>query len=155
MDEMLEQMERFQSLDVHGFVFGCLTILDQIDLKNSKILLKKSGYKRTTFHRAFDHVIDKNAALIQLVRLGFDSVLTSGCIGPAIYGLDALSDLIDLAQDQIDIIIGGGVTPENIETILSKVSSPAYHASLSVSSGIYDGTEKVRRLKKAIEVKMR
>lgn len=153
MDIMLEQMERFQSLSINGFVFGCLTISDQIDIKNSKIFIKKSVPKRTTFHRAFDQIIDKNAALIQLIELGFDSVLTSGCKGPAIYGLDVLSDLKDLAGDQMDLIIGGGVTPENIATILSKVSPTFFHASLHVSSGLYDGTEKILRLMKAFEAK--
>lgn len=150
MEQMLIQMDKFLSLDIHGFVFGCVTLLDQIDIKNTKILLEKAGSKQTTFHRAFDHVSDKTGALSQLIKLGVDSVLTSGCIGPAIYGLEVLVELTDLANDQIDIIVGGGVTPENIATILSKVSPSAFHASLNVSSGQYDGMEKILRLKKAI-----
>ncbi|MBT1172246.1 copper homeostasis protein CutC [Bifidobacterium sp. MA2] len=69
---------------------------------------------QVTFHRAFDMVPDRAAALETLVGLGYTRVLTSGGAPRVPEGLDELRALSALAAGRIQIEAGGGLTPESI-----------------------------------------
>lgn len=64
-----------------------------------------------TFHRAFDLVPDRLAALDTLIGLGYTRVLTSGGAPSVPEGLTALSELASHAAGRIQIQAGGGLSP--------------------------------------------
>lgn len=64
-----------------------------------------------TFHRAFDLVPDRLAALDTLIGLGCTRVLTSGGAPSVPEGLAALSELASHAAGRIQIQAGGGLSP--------------------------------------------
>jgi len=66
-----------------------------------------------TFHRAFDVVSKPKEALLQLVNLGVDRLLTSGQEEKAEDGIDLLIELQKLAKNKITILPGSGINSEN------------------------------------------
>ena len=64
-----------------------------------------------TFHRAFDMVPDRLAALDTLIGLGYTRVLTSGGAPSVPEGVDALRELVAHAAGRIQIQAGGGLKP--------------------------------------------
>lgn len=66
------------------------------------------------FHRAFDMVPDRDAALETLIALGYTRVLTSGGAPRVPEGVGALRELAVRAAGRIQIEAGGGLTLESI-----------------------------------------
>lgn len=71
-----------------------------------------------TFHRAFDMVPDRIAALDALIELGYTRVLTSGGAPDVARGTERLAELVRHAAGRIEIQAGGGVNPNNVRQIL-------------------------------------
>ena len=149
--EMVSQIEAFQELGVEGFVLGCIDIFGDIDEAALELLCESIGDYGITFHRAFDQLSNQQVALDMLKAYGVDTVLTSGKEGKAINHLDRLYQINQWSKDDIHILVGGGVMPENATTILRKTGIIHLHASLNVASASYAATEKVQRLKRLIE----
>ena len=100
-------------LGAHGIVTGVLDKDDTLDEEMmGRIRLATPGL-HLTFHRAFDLVPDPFRTLEHLEALGIDTLLTSGQRKRA---LDAFSLLLELkkSSEQVTIMPGGGVRPENI-----------------------------------------
>ena len=72
-----------------------------------------------TLHRAFDLVPDAMVALEDSVTLGFDRILTSGCMPHAIDGLATLAALHRRAAGRITILAGSGVSTYTAPAILA------------------------------------
>ncbi len=104
----------------HGVVFGCLLQDNTIDEASTRLLLDvaRSNDLGTTFHRAFDFVPDTETALLQLIDIGINRILTSGTKAKAIDGIEVLKKLVSLADGRIDIMAGSGVNADNVLQIL-------------------------------------
>ena len=94
-----------------------------------------------TFHRAFDATPDWERSLDVLIRHGVNRVLTSGtrwALGQtALRGVESIDRIISLADCEIEVVIGGGVSPVNSQAILNKLSpSKAGSVSLHAYSGV-------------------
>lgn len=76
----------------------------------------------TSLHRAFDDAKHAEKALEDAINLGICRVLTAGTPYrenlPAVDGIPHIHRLIEAANDRIEIVIGGGVNPENAGQIL-------------------------------------
>lgn len=70
-----------------------------------------------TFHRAFDMLPDRLAALDTLIGLGYTRVLTSGGAPSVPEGLAALRELVAHAAGRIQIQAGGGLSPAAIPAV--------------------------------------
>ena len=92
-----------------------------------------------TFHRAFDVVSKPKEALLQLLNLGVDRLLTSGQQEKAEDGLDLLIELQKVAKNKITILPGSGINSENcihfkntgfteIHSSASKIISSSTHS---------------------------
>ena len=92
-----------------------------------------------TFHRAFDVVSKPKEALLQLLNLGVDRLLTSGQQEKAEDGIDLLIELQKLAKNKITILPGSGINSENcihyknngfteIHSSASKIISSSTHS---------------------------
>jgi copper homeostasis protein len=139
---MLEQIDAAAAGGADGVVFGFLRQADQrIDLAASQRLLAaaRSHGLKATMHRAFDATPDPDATLDALIELGFDRVLTSGLPwgqpGTALDGVDRLARTIQRAQDRIEIVLGGGISPANAGPLLAQLPLHSGRVSVHAYSG--------------------
>lgn len=129
IDIMLQDIAEFSEIGVNGFVIGALTTASELDLPNLRILMAACQDSEVTLHRAFDQVVDQEAALEEAVELGFDRILTSGGRSTVTEGLEQLALLNRKADGRIRIVPGGGISPANLATILDSLSPSEVHAS--------------------------
>lgn len=140
---MLKQIEQVAYAGADGVVFGGLTLDNQaLDLPLLKRLVTTSRQfnLQVGIHRAFDAVDNRQLAIEQLIELGVDRVLTSGTpwegnLG-AMSGLSALSELILWAHNKIEIVVAGGVTPNNAKEIMDKLTLLPSRLSLHTYSSV-------------------
>ncbi|KAF7523641.1 hypothetical protein G7054_g11695 [Neopestalotiopsis clavispora] len=86
---------------------------------------------KVVFHRAFDELVRFGVwqeALAELVRLGFDGILTSGGPGDAVDNVSEVIQILEEADNKIEIILGGGLRSSNIARLRERIGS-----SLTVS----------------------
>lgn len=114
-----------------GIAFGFLREDATIQTEQTKKLvdLIKSYHKEAVFHRAFDCVPDPDAAIVQLISLGIDRVLTSGLKEKAFDGAELIADLQKKYGTRIEILGGGGVNPGNAAKLLELTGINQIHSS--------------------------
>jgi copper homeostasis protein len=146
---MERDAEIFLSHGAAGIVFGVLTDERMVDVARAARLVRLASGRETVFHRAFDLTADPMAALDSLIELGVTRVLTSGQGVDAIAGAELIGQLIERAAGRIEILPGGGITPENAAGLVAKTSANQIHGSFSevrhdaampVCGGEYRGT---------------
>lgn len=114
-----------------GVVFGLLTEEGAIDVANTSRLLRRAHPLSVTFHRAFDHSRDLEESLRSLVDLGIPRVLTSGGEADVGRGMSTLRRLVEIGNDAISIMPGGGISEENVGLVLKHTGAREVHASAS------------------------
>lgn len=145
--QMKEEIIRIKQLGVDGLVFGILNADNTVDIVRNKVLVDLAAPLPCTFHRAFDDVNDLSLALEDVISCGFQTILTSGCEPNVDLGLSNLSKLIELANNRIVIMPGGGLRSSNVKHIFDQTYATYFH-----SSAITDGSdtavgEEVRAIK--------
>jgi copper homeostasis protein len=116
VSSMLEDIKYINNFcEPTGFVYGFLnadqTAID-IDIMN-QFKVYTNNYSNT-FHKAIDLVI-KDVCLESLIDLGVKQVLTQGGITPVIENIEIFEKLTTVSAN---IIIGGGLTMDNYQSIL-------------------------------------
>ncbi|MBT8266534.1 MAG: copper homeostasis protein CutC [Bacteroidia bacterium] len=96
-----------------GIVSGSVTQDYAVHIEQTKALIEMSLPLPFTFHRAFDLLTDPKKAVIDLIDLGADRLLSSGQEYYAYKGLDLLKELRVIANNKIEIMPGGGINPSN------------------------------------------
>ncbi len=75
-----------------------------------------------TFHRAFDATPDWRRTLDTVIALGIDRVLSSGTpwgtATTALDGVNRLAEMIQFADGNIELVVGGGVNHGNVPVIV-------------------------------------
>lgn len=112
-----------------GVVIGALTPDGDIDMDACRRMLQHRGSMSVTFSRAFDLCRNPEQALEQLIELGCDRVLTSGCAQTAIQGTEMLNKLNTQASGRIIVLAGCGVNKDNASEIVRASSVTELHAS--------------------------
>ncbi|CAI7844629.1 unnamed protein product [Closterium sp. NIES-53] len=114
-----------------GVVVGALTPSGDIDEPKLHRFLASAAHHSlpVTFHRAFDHTRDPMGALQVLISNGATRLLTSGQQGTAEEGIGLIRSLVAEASGRIQIMAGGGVTPENAASIVTQSGVSHIHAS--------------------------
>lgn len=129
IDAMLVSIEAVRALGVAGVVVGALTGQGAIDALVCGELVAASRPTSVTFHRAFDSVRQPFSALEQLIELGIDRLLTSGCETSALSGAALIGELVRRAEKRIVVMAGGGVTPENVVKVVRASNADELHFS--------------------------
>ncbi|MBB6276234.1 copper homeostasis protein CutC [Porphyromonas circumdentaria] len=129
VEEMCRDIKMARKLGVDGFVFGALTLQGAYDYEANSRLLEAADGLPCTFHRAFDVARQPNELLEVLIEQGFRRVLTSGCAASVVEGLPLLRELTVQAAGRIGVQCGGGVTPENIESLARFTGARMFHGS--------------------------
>ncbi len=112
-----------------GVVFGCLAADGSVDLERNARLVHEAEGLSKTFHRAFDVCRDPFEALEQIIKLGFDRILTSGQQATAPEGAALIAQLVERAAGRIVIMPGCGVNESNIAALAAKTHAYEYHMS--------------------------
>ncbi|WP_288623528.1 copper homeostasis protein CutC [uncultured Streptococcus sp.] len=128
-DDILHAVE----LESDSLVLGLLTKDNHIDQDGIEQLLPATQGLPLVFHMAFDHIPleEQKEALDQLVELGFTRILTHGSAqnNDIFENIAHLKDLVDHADDRIEIMIGGGVTADNYQELIEKTGAKAAHGT--------------------------
>ena len=142
------QMERnialCKKLKVAGIVCGALNSNQEIDIQRTQALLEMAEGLDFTFHRAFDWTPDPLKALQTLIDLKVPRLLSSGQEKSAEEGMSLLQTLQGKAEDQLEIMPGGGINNYNVLKF-KEAGFKSLHASAS---------EKIQLLNKAPKVSM-
>lgn len=125
---MLDSIERAKELGAAGVVVGALDAEGGVDRAAMARLVAAARPMSVTFHRAFDVVPDRAAALETLVTLGVNRVLTSGGAPSAEAGTPELKRLVERAAGRIGILAGGRVRPDNVAAIVKATGVHEVHA---------------------------
>jgi len=129
---MQADIEAAKAAGAPGVVFGALTHDRTIDRGLMSELVSLARPMTVGCHRAFDQLADQAAGLDTLIDLGVAVVLTSGGPARALDGAAQLRRLVDQAAGRIDILAGGGVTPDNVADLLDRSGVHQVHGKAFV-----------------------
>ncbi len=127
-----------------GIVSGVLDATGSVNSKATQQLIRSSHGFPFTFHRAFDRTNNPMSALSAIIELGADRILTSGQASNVKAGSELIRSLIEKAANQITIMPGGGLTPENVGCILQagareihlSARAPVYNSMNAIASSV-------------------
>lgn len=131
---MLRQIREFNQLPVSGYVFGALTSLGDLDCSFLQELIHATDGRDFTLHRAIDFSRDIFKNLEAAFSLGFRRVLTSGAKPSAIDGIENLRKMMELAGNDISIMPGSGIHPNQISEFKKLPFLKEIHASCKLVS---------------------
>ncbi|HUD89961.1 copper homeostasis protein CutC, partial [Sphingobium sp.] len=130
-DMMLRDIDAARVVGLEGVVIGASTESGGLDMQILKRLAAHAAGMAITLHRVVDLLNDPTEAVDLAIALNLSTILTSGGAARAIDGLDGIAAMQDRAGDRIEILAGGGVTAENVLTILAATGIGSVHASCS------------------------
>ena len=128
-----EEVKLFRELGADGIVIGILKPDGTLDIERIKEIITLAGDMSITLSRAFDMCMDPFKALEEAKEIGINTILTSGQKDSCLQGAELINSLVERAGDDIDILIGGGVTPESIKLLYDKTGARSYHMSGKVT----------------------
>lgn len=116
---MLDDAKMIKDLKCDGLVCGALLDDGSIDIEFiRKIIELVEGSMTLTFHMAFDFIENKIEAISILKNLGFQRILTRGGItGSAITNSKSIKEYMLIANEEITILPGGGITSQNLSEL--------------------------------------
>ena len=135
--QMAECAAELVAAGADGIVTGVLTpagALDTDALRPIYAAARQAAEKahRTvdcTLHRAFDVCCDPFAALEAAKQLGLATILTSGQAASAPQGAALLRQLVEAAGQEVEILVGAGVSAANIPALAAQTGAQAFHLS--------------------------
>lgn len=127
---MLDDVRKYVDLGVDAFVVGGLTAEGLIDEPFLEDIMTVSCGLNLCFHKAFDELTDPMKGLNTLIDFQWDRVLTSGGAANASLGIPQLKKLIDLAENKICVMPGGGIRSTNVLEIIESTGCSRIHAAL-------------------------
>jgi copper homeostasis protein len=116
-----------------GVVLGVLKPDGSIDGPSTYRLVEHAHPLSVTFHKAIDLTPDPIAAIDTLADAGVDRVLTSGGPGPARGNVRSLKAMVDLAAGRLTILIGGGLTADDLPHLLDATGALEVHLGSGVT----------------------
>jgi len=130
---MLEDVRRAKQAGVQGIVTGVLRADGDIDADRTRELIAAARPLQVTFHRAVDVCRDAGRALETLIALGVERVLTSGQAATAPEGAETIAELVRQAAGRIAILPGGGITEDNVATLVRATGVSEVHLTGAVT----------------------
>ncbi len=134
MDVMKEEIRMFREAKAQAVVIGVLDADGNLDIPSMEKLIQEAGEMDVTLHRAFDVCRDPYKTMEEAVKLGINTILTSGQRQSAWEGRDVIRRLICQSEGRIDIMAGGGVNAEVIERLYPVTGGSSYHMSGKIVS---------------------
>ena len=151
LEQMKSEIETIKKVGVNGFVFGVLKDDKTINLEQNKVLVELVKPFSCTFHRAFDEVLNVEKALEDVISCGFSTILTSGTFSNVMEGKEVLKQLVNQANNRIEIMPGGGLRSTNISELDEMVNTNWYHSSAITDGSEIASPEEIVQLKKKLQ----
>ncbi|MDB8791404.1 copper homeostasis protein CutC [Romboutsia sp. 1001216sp1] len=127
---MEKDIEIAKSLGVNGVVLGLLDKENNIDEVNLQRLLKKCKGIDVTFHKAIDFTnVIKSTEILN--KYNITNILTAGGTKRIDYNIEKIKSMIEVSKD-INILLGGGLNFENINTIKESTNATDYHFGTAI-----------------------
>lgn len=128
-----EEIKSFRNLGADGIVIGTMKPDGTLNLEQMKEFIEEAQGMPVTLHRAFDMCKDPLVTLEEVKKLGISTILTSGQKNTCVDGIELLKELVEKAQGETEILIGGGVDASVIPMLAEKTKAKAYHMSGKIS----------------------
>ena len=129
---MAAQIHELKASGADGFVIGCLTPEGELDEQAMSPLLEAAAGASLTLHRCIDVSRDPAKTYLDAMKLGFDTVLTSGAAVSCTAGLETIEQLLALRDlhNGPEVLVGAGVNARVISAFLAKApQTRAFHMS--------------------------
>ena len=128
-----EEIRSFRKLGADGIVIGTMKPDGTLNVEQMKKLIEEAQGMSVTLHRAFDMCKNPFMALEEARKLGINTILTSGQKNTCIDGVELLKELVEKAQGETEILVGGGVDASVLPVLAEKTKAKAYHMSGKIS----------------------
>lgn len=128
-----EEIRSFRKLGADGIVIGTMKPDGTLNVEQMKELIEEAKGMSVTLHRAFDMCKNPFMALEEARKLGINTILTSGQKNTCIDGVELLKELVEKAQGETEILVGGGVDASVLPMLAEKTKAKAYHMSGKIS----------------------
>lgn len=128
-----QEIRMFRELGADGVVIGTLKPDGTLNLEQMRELVDEAKGMSITLHRAFDMCADPFKTLEEVKALGIHTILTSGQKNSCIDGKELLGQLVESANGEVDILIGGGVDVSVIPELYKATGATSYHMSGKVT----------------------
>ena len=129
---ILQDIDFCKKAGINGIVFGALTPQGKVDTAFAREVIEAARPMSVTFHRAFDLCEDLFGALHNLMHCGVNRVLTSGGKPSAPQAAELIGRLVKEAGENIIILPGGGLNPENIAGFVAQTGVSEIHFSAKI-----------------------
>lgn len=154
---MKRDIQICKTLEVDGIVFGILNQDNKVDIDRCKRLMDEWGSSKATFHRAIDITIDMNMAVNEIIKLGFERILTSGREITAEQGIEKIEALNRKFGKRISIMAGSGISHLNAHLFSSLTEIHSTCKSIVNSSELFGNytesdVERIKLLRKKIDL---
>ena len=126
---MKDDLRQFEELGADGFVFGILTEDGDLDVPRMRTLAELANGCPCTLHRAFDVSRDAFRCLEDAISLGMSTILTSGQRATCREGAPLLKELVERADDRIEIMAGSGLEAGLIPSLYQETGITSFHLS--------------------------
>lgn len=126
---ILNEIKMFKEVGANGVVIGALLPNGELDLEFMKNCIECAGEIDVTLHRAFDVCKNPFEVLEQSKKLGIKTILTSGQESNCVKGKELIKQLVQLSNNEIDILVGGGVDDVVIKQMYKDTKATSYHMS--------------------------
>jgi copper homeostasis protein len=131
--DMLESIKLAKLTGLDGIVIGALTTSGEIDTAFMREVVALARPLEITFHRAFEEVNDLKKSAHEIASLGINYILTSGKEKNPLDAVSTLRELNNaLKSTNTQLLVGGGVTPENIHLLREQTGLSSFHAGSAV-----------------------
>ena len=127
--QIIDEVNLYKQLGIQGIVIGALTKERRLLYPLISRIRKISNSLELTFHKGFDDIVDWKSAMDTLIDLKFDRILTSGQSVNVFEGIEMLKAFNSYADGRIQILPGGGVVVDNIQSILNGLQPEGIHFS--------------------------
>jgi copper homeostasis protein len=128
--EMKRSIGEAKRAGMNGVVLGILTKDRSVDIALTRELVVLARPLSVTFHRAFDDCGDLRRALEEIIQCGASRILTSGGAKSAPEGASMLAELVELANERIVILPGGGINASNLSEVAKHTHAREFHSGL-------------------------
>ncbi|CAG9614370.1 Copper homeostasis protein CutC [Bacillus rhizoplanae] len=133
---MKEDIRIAKQLGATGVVLGVLNGDNKIDEEKLGQLLEVVDEMNVTFHRAIDEMTDLVGSVKILRKFNkITHILTSGGQGKIEDNISVLRGMNQASEGQIQIVVGSGVTKENVQQLLHDTGITQAHVGTAVREG--------------------
>ena len=131
IDIMRRDIDDAREAGIPGVVIGATRAFGALDEETIALLVRHADGLEMTLHRCVDLTPDPLEAVDFAIELGFRTILTSGGKPTAPDGVETIAEMVARANGRVEVLGGGGLTPDNVVAFIQKTGVRAVHGSFS------------------------